>query len=445
MCVTCTGFVCCGARGVWKRDESSRPRPPLRPRPPPALGRRIGRKCGGRHPTGDWSTFDYDAARSGVAPSPGITSGNLGRLALARCALTGSPIRRRSSCTQSPCGVADVTSSWSPPATAGQSPLTPAPALSCGSLSPAGSTARRATPGHAPPRPWPIRTDALSTPPRPTGCVYKLSLASGQDGLVAQRELRPRHEKMDSALNVSWRIRGHDHRRLLRRRPALRRSRGLISRATGRLVHVWNTECSNRHRLIHAGSCTTSSTRSAIWGRAGTVDRAGQPRILTATGNGAFNGRADWGDSVTGADRRRLASAAQLDSDQSGAPQPVRHRSGKTIPALVPATTACSLPYRAARTACCTCSSWPAGRHAGASRPAAGRRGSARWAVRAGCRCSPCPSPPAWRPDPVFVADEGAQPPTASAAAPVRGCGTVWSSATPGNEPHAGRGTALRV
>ena len=41
-----------------------------------------------------------------------------------------------------------------------------------------------------------------------------------------------------------------------------------IDRATGRIAHVWNTECSGRHRLIRAASCPVTNTNgdNAIWG-----------------------------------------------------------------------------------------------------------------------------------------------------------------------------------
>jgi hypothetical protein len=63
---------------------------------------------------------------------------------------------------------------------------------------------------------------------------------------------------------------------------------------------VFNSECSNRHRLIRAASCPVTSTRGddAIWGRAGAVIEPGSGRILVATGNGPFDGRTSWGDSV---------------------------------------------------------------------------------------------------------------------------------------------------
>jgi hypothetical protein len=74
----------------------------------------------------------------------------------------------------------------------------------------------------------------------------------------------------------------------------------LINRGTGRVAHVWNAACSNLHALIRAGSCSVTSSRgdNAIWGRAGAVLEPGSGRILIATGNGPFDGRTSWGDSV---------------------------------------------------------------------------------------------------------------------------------------------------
>jgi hypothetical protein len=63
---------------------------------------------------------------------------------------------------------------------------------------------------------------------------------------------------------------------------------------------VWNTECSDRHRLIAASSCGVTNTNgdNAIWGRAGAIIEPGGGRILVSTGNGPFDGRTSWGDSA---------------------------------------------------------------------------------------------------------------------------------------------------
>jgi hypothetical protein len=65
---------------------------------------------------------------------------------------------------------------------------------------------------------------------------------------------------------------------------------------SGSIVHVWNSLCSDRHRLIRPSSCGASD--SAIWGRAGAVVEPGSGRLLVATGNAPWNGRTNWGDSA---------------------------------------------------------------------------------------------------------------------------------------------------
>jgi hypothetical protein len=70
----------------------------------------------------------------------------------------------------------------------------------------------------------------------------------------------------------------------------------VIDRGSGRIMHVWNSLCSDRRRLLVPSTCPASD--SAIWGRNAPVIEPGTGRILFATGNAPFNGRTDWGDSV---------------------------------------------------------------------------------------------------------------------------------------------------
>ncbi|GAC1696624.1 MAG: hypothetical protein NVS9B3_14530 [Gemmatimonadaceae bacterium] len=63
----------------------------------------------------------------------------------------------------------------------------------------------------------------------------------------------------------------------------------VLDAASGRLVHVWNSLCSDRLALIEPSSCDESG--SAIWGRAGAVVDSATGDILIATGNGKWNGR----------------------------------------------------------------------------------------------------------------------------------------------------------
>ena len=70
-----------------------------------------------------------------------------------------------------------------------------------------------------------------------------------------------------------------------------------INTATGHITHVFNTLCSNVHKLIDPPSKCGASD-SAIWGRPGSVIEPDTGDILVTTGNGPFNGHTDWGDSV---------------------------------------------------------------------------------------------------------------------------------------------------
>ena len=70
----------------------------------------------------------------------------------------------------------------------------------------------------------------------------------------------------------------------------------ILDAASGRLVHVWNSLCSDRHELIDPNSCTESG--NAIWGRAGAVIDSTTGDIFVATGNGRWDGRTNWGDAA---------------------------------------------------------------------------------------------------------------------------------------------------
>jgi outer membrane protein assembly factor BamB len=73
----------------------------------------------------------------------------------------------------------------------------------------------------------------------------------------------------------------------------------VLDAASGRLVHVWNSLCSDEHDLIDPSSCAESG--SAIWGRSGAViDAMGD--IFVATGNAKWDGRTNWGDAVIALD-----------------------------------------------------------------------------------------------------------------------------------------------
>jgi hypothetical protein len=70
----------------------------------------------------------------------------------------------------------------------------------------------------------------------------------------------------------------------------------VIRASNGRLLHVWNSLCSNRPGLLVPSSCATSD--SAIWGRAGAVVDPANGQLLVATGNAPWDGRTNWGDAT---------------------------------------------------------------------------------------------------------------------------------------------------
>ncbi|MGH2888202.1 MAG: PQQ-binding-like beta-propeller repeat protein, partial [Solirubrobacteraceae bacterium] len=134
----------------------------------------------------------------------------------------------------------------------------------------------------------------------PNGVIHKLAVSNGRQVWQTRVTLDPTHEKIASSLNISgaWVVvvtGGY-----IGDAPPYDGHLVTIDRSNGRIDHVFNTECSNRHRLIRASSCPVTNTRgdNAIWGRAGAVIEPGSGRILVATGNGPFDGHNSWGDSV---------------------------------------------------------------------------------------------------------------------------------------------------
>ncbi|MGZ4169743.1 MAG: outer membrane protein assembly factor BamB family protein [Solirubrobacteraceae bacterium] len=134
----------------------------------------------------------------------------------------------------------------------------------------------------------------------PNGVIHKLALATGRQVWSRRITFDPGHEKIASALHISGRWVVAVTGGYIGDAPPYDGHVVTIDRATGRIDQVWNSECSDRHRLIAASSCPVTNTRgdNAIWGRAGAIIEPGNGRILVSTGNGPFDGRTSWGDSV---------------------------------------------------------------------------------------------------------------------------------------------------
>jgi outer membrane protein assembly factor BamB len=129
----------------------------------------------------------------------------------------------------------------------------------------------------------------------PDGRIQKLSVANGHPAWRRQITKLPSREKIASALNFAG---GHviaTTGGYIGDAPPYQGHVAIIS-ARGKLLHVWNSLCSNRHGLLVPSSCPASD--SAIWGRAGAVVVPRSGKLLVATGNAPWDGHTNWGDAV---------------------------------------------------------------------------------------------------------------------------------------------------
>jgi hypothetical protein len=132
----------------------------------------------------------------------------------------------------------------------------------------------------------------------PNGLIHKLAIATGAEagGWPVSITRDPAHEKIGSSLNID----GPDVLAAtggyLGDAPPYQGHLVAIARASGHVDAIFNTLCANRRALQHTSTCGSSD--SAIWSRGGPVVEPGGGRILIDTGNGPWNGRTDFGDSV---------------------------------------------------------------------------------------------------------------------------------------------------
>jgi PQQ-like domain len=130
----------------------------------------------------------------------------------------------------------------------------------------------------------------------PDGAIRKLAVSDGHALWTTPITLLPVREKIASPLKV---FRGHIiavTAGYIGDRPPYQGHVAILDAATGKLLHVWNSLCSNRTGLIQPSSCPDA--QSAIWGRAGATIDAATGDIFVATGNGPYDGKTNWGDSV---------------------------------------------------------------------------------------------------------------------------------------------------
>jgi outer membrane protein assembly factor BamB len=134
----------------------------------------------------------------------------------------------------------------------------------------------------------------------PDGHVQKLAVADGRVVWSTAITTLPEREKIASPLNydrggVIATTGGY-----IGDAPPYQGHVAILDPASGRLVHVWNSLCSDRLQLIDPHSCAESG--NAIWGRAGAVIDSTTGDIFVATGNGKWDGRTNWGDAAIAID-----------------------------------------------------------------------------------------------------------------------------------------------
>ena len=246
---------------------------------------------------GDWTRFGWDARRSNDDPhATGITAANLGSLIRQQVRLPGtvdsSAIYLRGvmvggashdaffvTATYGITLAIDATGGqilwrWTPP----------------GYSSWVGSAQiTTATPVADPSRRWIYAAS-------PDGRIQKLSVATGHAVWRRRITKLPSREKIAASLNFAG---GHviaTTGGYIGDAPPYQGHVVVIAAGNGRLLHVWNSLCSNQHGLLVPSRCPASD--SAIWGRAGAVVVPRSGNLLVATGNAPWDGRTNWGDAV---------------------------------------------------------------------------------------------------------------------------------------------------
>ena len=271
----------------------------------------------------DWPRFGYDAARHNVVPA-GIAAAEVGKLRQQRIRLDGtvdsSPIYVR--------GLFVVTTSYG---------KTIAIDAKSGKI-----RWRFTPPGYAS---WAgshqiTNSSPVADPSRrfvyaaaPNGRIYKLDARTGHVIWSVAITLLPPREKLGTALNYSRGLVVATTGGFVGDTPPYQGHVAAIDASSGRLVHVWNALCSSRAGLIRPSSCPESG--AAIWARSGAVVDPATGNLLVATGDGHYDGKTYWGDSVLefSPDAARLIASytppnqAELDSGDVDL--------GSTAPALI--------------------------------------------------------------------------------------------------------------
>jgi hypothetical protein len=134
----------------------------------------------------------------------------------------------------------------------------------------------------------------------PDGLIHKLRLSNGTEVTTGDWPARvtfaPQTEKIASALNEYHGYLFVSTGGYIGDIPPYIGHVSVIVAATGQRLHTFNSLCANQHLLIPPDRCPHSD--SAIWARSGVVVDLATGDLLAATGNGLYDGRTNFGDSV---------------------------------------------------------------------------------------------------------------------------------------------------
>lgn len=241
----------------------------------------------------DWPGFNYDTARHGASPDVTITAANASKLRRVTVHLDGTvdsaPIYVAKGVRGHDAFVVTTTYGrtealdantgrvlwrFTPPAyarLAGSAQITNA--------TPVLATARDAV--------YAAASD---------GRIRKLRLSDGRVLWTTAITRDPTHEKITSSLNLARGLVIATTGGYIGDAPPYQGHVVTMAEGNGRIAHVWNSLCSDRHALIVPKTCGSSD--SAIWSRNGAAVDPANGDLVVATGNAPFNGRTDWGDSV---------------------------------------------------------------------------------------------------------------------------------------------------
>jgi len=245
----------------------------------------------------DWPEFGYDTARHDVGPaSTGITAANVGTLHRRQVRLDGTVDSSPIALTGVTIGGAKHDAIFVTTTYGRTEAIDAASGRVLWRFTPPSysSYAGSARITNMTPVADPDRTAVYAG--APDGVIRKLSVATGKVLWATSITRDPTHEKLTSSLNFSRGLVIATTGGYIGDAPPYQGHVVTLRPSNGRIVHVWNSLCSNRRAIIQPSSCPASD--SAIWARSGAVVDPATGNLLVATGNAPYNGRTNWGDSV---------------------------------------------------------------------------------------------------------------------------------------------------